>query len=414
MLLLAAALCFGQAEYDLLLRGGHVIDPRNGIDGPRDVAIWEGRVAAVAEGLDAARARAVVDVSGLYVTPGLVDIHVHVFHSTGMPDAWAGDNSVAPDSFSFRTGVTTMADAGSAGWRNFETFRATVIDRVRTRVLAFINIAGYGMSSNMVEQGDFNPEAVARLARKHKDIVVGVKTAHYEKPDWGSVDSALKAGELAGLPVMVDFGVFVRERPYWRLVTERLRPGDITTHVYRGPVAWLDDQGKLLSYLPRARQRGVIFDVGHGGGSFIFRNAVPAVAQGFTPDSISTDLHTASMNAGMMDMPTTMSKFLAMGMPLAGVIRASTWRPAEIVHHEELGHLSPGAAADVAVWRLDEGVFGFRDSSGGRLEGKRRLFCELTLKDGRIVWDWNARGAGDYRKMGPNYGVREGEYVIRP
>ncbi|MBI3694841.1 MAG: amidohydrolase/deacetylase family metallohydrolase, partial [Acidobacteria bacterium] len=221
-----------QAQWDLLLKGWHVIDPKNGIDGRMDVAVSDGKIAAVAPDLDASKTKKTIDVKGLYVTPGLVDLHTHVFHTTGIRDAWAGDNSIAPDGFSFRTGVTTMVDAGSSGWRNFETFRHTVIDRVQTRVLALINISGLGMITDIAEQekSDFQPEQVAKLAAKHKDVVVGVKSAHYQKPDWTSVDGAVEAGRLAGIPIMVDFGYFLPERPYWRLVTEHLRPGDISTH----------------------------------------------------------------------------------------------------------------------------------------------------------------------------------------
>jgi dihydroorotase len=307
-----------------------------------------------------------------------------------------------------------MVDAGSAGWRNFEAFRTTVIDRAQTRVFAFINIAGLGMVSNMAEQGDFNPEAVSKLARKHGDVVVGVKTAHYEKPDWDSVDQAVAAGELAGIPVMVDFGWFLPERPYSELVTKHLRPGDISTHMFRGPVPWLDDNGKLYTYLGQARERGVVFDVGHGGGSFVFRNAGPATRQGFYPDTISTDLHAGSRNGAMMDMPTTMSKFLAMGMPLAEVVRASTWRPAQVIRREEVGHLTVGTPADIAIWQLAEGDFGFRDPYGGRLPGKLRFLCEMTLQAGSVVWDWNARSAVDYHGLGPEYGVGEHESINRP
>ncbi|MBI4876991.1 MAG: amidohydrolase/deacetylase family metallohydrolase [Acidobacteria bacterium] len=413
---LFTALCLAQPA-DLLLKGGHVIDPRNSIDARKDVLIQDGRIAAVEDSIDASRARRAIDVAGLYVTPGLVDIHTHLFSTTGIPDAWAGDNSVRPDDFSFRTGVTTMVDAGSSGWRNFETFRHTVIGRASTRVLAMINIAGLGMLTDVVEQepSDMRPEEVARLARKHKDIVVGVKTAHYQRPDWTSVDRALEAGKLAGLPVMVDFGHFLPERPFWRLVTERLRPGDIATHMFRGPVPWLDADGRVYEYLRLARRRGVKFDTGHGGGSFVLRNAAPATAQGFYPDAISTDLHTGSMNGTMMDLPTTMSKFLALGMPLNEAILRSTWMPAQIVGRTELGHLSAGAAADVAVWNLMEGSFAFADAEGGRIEGRRRLLCELTLREGRIAWNWNARGTTDWRRLPADYGVRKGvDSIVAP
>ena len=418
--LLVLAVCGGcllaQPRYDLLLRGGHVIDPRNSRDAVMDVAIEGGRIAAVAASIDPSTARKTIDVRGLYVSPGLVDLHTHVFHTTGMPGAWAGDNSVAPDALSFRAGCTTMVDAGSSGWRNFEIFKFTVIDRARTRVLALINIAGLGMMTDVAEQvpHDFQPEEVAKLAAKYKDVVVGVKSAHYQLPDWQSVDKAVEAGRKAGIPVMVDFGYFLPERPFWQLVLEHLRPGDMPTHCFRGPVPWIDGNGKVYDYLRKARERGVQFDVGHGGGSFTFRNAVPAVKQGFYPDTISTDLHTGSMNGGMIDMPTTMSKFLAMGMPLADVIRASTWKSAENIKHPELGHLTVGAVADVAVWKLEKGEFGFADAAGGRLTGNQRLLCELTLREGQIAWDWNARAGTDYQTLGPTYGIRKGIDRILP
>jgi dihydroorotase len=416
VILLSIALS-ARAQYDLLLKGGHVIDPKNGIDRQMDVAVTGDKIAAIAPEIGASQAKKVIDAHGLYVTPGLVDIHTHLFFTTGAGGAWAGDESIQPDAFSFRTGVTTMADAGSAGWRGFETFRHFVIDRAKTRVFAFINISGLGMLTDAAEQepSEFQPEQVARLAKKHRDVVVGVKSAHYQKPDWLSVDRAVEAGKLAGIPVMVDFGWFLPERPYWQLVTQHLRPGDITTHCFRAPVPWVDEHGKLYGYLRQARKRGVIFDVGHGGGSFVFRNAVPAVEQGFYPDSISTDLHGGSMNGGMMDMPTTMSKFLAMGEPLADVIRESTINPATEIQHPELGHLSVGASADVAVWELRSGEFGFIDASGGKLTGKQRLICQLTLRDGKIAWDRNGRTGTDYRKLGPAYGVRQGiDHIVPP
>jgi dihydroorotase len=415
--IVAVILCTAaQAQYDLVLKGGRVIDPKNGIDAQMDVAIAGNKIAAVAPDIGASQAKKLIDVHGLYVTPGLVDIHTHLFTTTTLQGAWAGDESVQPDAFSFRTGVTTMADAGSSGWRAFETFRHFVIDRAKTRVFAFINIAGLGMLTDAAEQeqSEFQPEEVARLAKKHRDVVVGVKSAHYQKPDWASVDRAVEAGKLAGIPVMVDFGWFLPERPYWQLVTEHLRPGDISTHCFRAPVPWVDERGKLYDYLRRARARGVRFDVGHGGGSFVFRNAVPAVEQGFYPDSISTDLHGGSMNAGMMDMPTTMAKFLAMGEPLMEVVRESTVNPAQEIQHPELGNLSVGAPADVAVWELRSGDFGFYDASGGKLTGKQRLICQLTLRDGKIAWDRNARAAEDYRKLGPTYGVRDVDRIIPP
>ena len=415
-LLLAAASAHAQPRYQLLLKGGHVVDPRNNIDAVMDVAIADGKIAAVHANIDPAAASAVADVTGLYVTPGLIDIHVHLFATTGMRNAWAGDNSVLPDGFSFRSGVTTMVDAGSSGWRNFEDFRDRVIDRARTRVLAMLNIVGLGMMTDVPEQNvlDMDAKATAQMAQKHRDVVVGVKSAHYMGPEWVSVDRAIEAGTAAKIPVMVDFGYFREERPYYKLVTERLRPGDISTHMFRGPVPYVDDGGKLLDYLTRARQRGVLFDVGHGGGSFVFRNAVPAIKNGFHPDTISTDLHTGSMNGAMMDMATTMSKLLVMGVPLKDVIRQSTDAPAKAIGRSELGHLSVGAEADVAVLRVQEGAFRYADGSRGTLDGNRRITCELTLKGGSVVWDWNSRTGTDYRKMPKDYGVRPVDRIIRP
>ena len=402
--------------FDLLLKGGHVIDPLNDVDEVRDVAVSGGKVAAVDRDIPDGQAGRVVDVSGLYVTPGLVDIHMHAYATAGYRKAWAGDNSILPDGFSFRSGVTTMVDVGSSGWRNFEDFRYRVIDRVQTRLLALINIAGLGMTSDIHEQNphDMDVDQAVATAAEDADVVVGFKSAHYFGPEWISVDRALEAGERAGLPMMVDFGHFREERPYYLLVTERLRRGDITTHVFRGPVPWLDENGKLLDYLYQARERGVIFDVGHGAGSFVFRNAVPSIEQGFYPDSISTDLHVGSMNEGMIDMTTLMSKFLVMGMPLTEVIRASTINPAREIGHEELGHLSIGAVADIAVLKLMEGQFGFVDAYDGRLDGNQRLYCELTFKDGEMAWDWNGRMAVDYRELGDRYGVREVDEVVLP
>lgn len=402
---------------NVLLKNGHVIDPSQGVDTRQDLLISRGRVERIDHTIPPSRECVTVDLTGCVVTPGLVDIHVHLFHTVANPDAWAGSLSVDPDAFSFRSGVTTMVDTGSAGWRNFEYFRASVIDRSRTRVFALVNIAGYGMISEMVEQfpADFSPADCVAVARRHGDVVVGFKTAHYGRPDWIAVDRVLEAGVGAELPVMVDFGYFQKERPYWELVCEKLRPGDISTHCYRGPVPVIDEEGRLYDYLRHARERGVVFDLGHGGGSFLFRNAVPAVAQGFAPDTLSTDLHGLSMNRRMIDMPTTMSKFLAMGMPVAEIIRRTTVTPATVIGRSDLGTLQQGVVADVAIWQVEEGRFGFSDSAGGRLEGNRRFRCEATLRAGEVMWDLNARFETDYQKLPSDCGIRTGqEFLIRP
>ena len=389
-----------QPRYDLLLKGGHVLDAKNGINAVRDVAIANGRIAAVAENIPAAEARRTVDVKSLYVAPGLVDMHVHVFAAT-MDREYTGEFGVRPDGFTFRSGVTTVVDAGSSGWRNFEDFKRLVIDRVQTRVLAMLNIVGKGMAGRAdIEQdvSDMDPERTAEMAKRYKDLVVGIKIAHYAGPDWGPVEKAVKAGTLANIPVMVDFATFRPERPFQDLVLKKLRPGDIYTHTYLNAVPMLDAEGRLLPYLFEARKRGIIFDVGHGGGSFSWRQAVPAVKQGFMADSISSDLHVTSMNAGMKDLPNVMSKFLALGVSVQDVVARATWHPAREIHREEFGHLTVGAVADVAVLRMVEGDFGFVDSSRSRLRGTKKLICELTLKGGRPVWDLNGLTSDDWNK----------------
>ena len=388
-------------DYDLLLKGGHVVDGKNKINAVRDVAIKDGKIAEVAANIDPAKAHKVVNVAGLYVMPGLVDIHVHVYAGTGQRGAYSGDNSVYPDGFTLRAGVTTVVDAGSSGWRNFPDFKDRVIDRSKTRVLALLNIVGKGMGGGAIEQdvSDMDATATADQAKKYKDTVVGVKTAHFQGPEWVAVERAVEAGKMANIPVMVDFGTFRPERPFQDLVLKKLRPGDIYTHTYLGAVPMLDDAGKVNQYLFEARKRGVIFDVGHGGGSLLFRQAVPAVKQGFIPDSISTDLHISSMNAGMKDMLNVMSKFINMGMSVDDVIVRSTWHPAREIKREELGNLSVGAAADLAVLRLEKGDFGFVDVAGARMKGTQKLVCELTARDGKVVYDLNGITREEWNKL---------------
>jgi dihydroorotase len=401
LLCVLAQAALAQTRYDLLLKGGHLIDPRNKISARRDVAIAGGRIAEIAPDIPASSALRTVDVTGLYVTPGLVDIHVHVYAGTGAR-AYAGDLSVYPDGHTFPHGVTTVVDAGSSGWRNFPDFKQRVIDRAKTRVLALLNIVGAGMGGGTVEQdvSDMDPQATARRAIEYKDTVVGIKTAHYAGPEWVAVERAVEAGTQANIPVMVDFGTFRPERPYQELVLKKLRPGDISTHMYLTAVPMLDDSGKLMPYLLEARKRGVIFDVGHGGGSFAFRQAVPAMEQGFPPDSISTDLHVGSMLAGMKNMTNVMSKFLNMGMSMDDVIAKSTWAPAREIHREELGHLTPGAVADVAVLRIENGNFGFVDTSGAKMSGTKKLICELTVRNGKVAWDLNGLTRDDWKTLG--------------
>lgn len=393
------------AQYDLLLQGGHVIDPKNHLSAIRDIAIRSGKIAAIAEHIDPSTALKTVDVKGLYVTPGLIDIHVHVYASTGEKNSYAGDNSVFPDGFTLRCGVTTVADAGCSGYRNFEDFKEHIIDRSKTRVLAFLNIVGAGMRGPKYEDNlaDMDPKPAAEMAERYPGLIVGIKTAHYMGPEWTPVEHAVEAGTEAHIPVMVDFGANRPERPIQVLLSEKLRPGDIYTHCYSGLRDELLPDGKLNPGMWEGRKRGVIFDVGHGGGSFAWRVAVPAIQQGFLPDSISTDLHIASMNSGMKDMLNLMSKFLTLGLSVDQVIQRSTWNPAREIHHEELGNLSVGSIADVAVLRVEHGKFGFVDMYGARMDGDRKFICELTVKGGKVIYDLNGISRPDWRTLPPKY-----------
>ncbi|MFC4870515.1 amidohydrolase/deacetylase family metallohydrolase [Negadavirga shengliensis] len=387
-------------NFDLLLKGGHVIDAKNGIDEVMDVAIKNKEIAEVAKDIPAENANKVVDVTGLYVTPGLVDMHVHVFHGTE-PMSYIADGitSLPPDGFTFRAGVTTVVDAGSAGWRNFRLFKQQTIDRSQTRVLAFLNIVGTGMYGRFEEQDvmDMNPAMTAHMiTRLFPGILVGIKSAHY----WGDftqVDKAVEAGELANVPVMVDFGEHQPPNSIEDLFMKHLRPGDIFTHTFSyGPKnreTIVDEQLKVKPFVFEAQKRGIKFDVGHGGGAFSFRQAIPALQQGFLPDVISSDLHKDSMNGGFKDMTNLLSKFINMGMSLQDVIQRATVNPAQVIGREDLGHLSVGAEADIAIFNLREGDFGFLDIRGTKINGTQKLEAELTIRAGRIVWDLNGLAA---------------------
>jgi dihydroorotase len=398
MLVLTTALLAASTlaqQYDLVLKGGHVIDPKNNIDAVMDVAVLDGKIARVASGIPASEGKKMADVTGLYVTPGIIDIHVHTYTGTGNKNL-TGDSSLYPDPLSFRAGVTTEVDAGSSGWRSFPDFKQRVIDRAKTRILAFINVAGPGMTGK--ENEDIDGQQAAAVAKQYPGVVVGFKTAHYSGEGWTSVDAAITAGKATNLPVMVDFGFLTAERNLQTLLGDKLRPGDIYTHCFSGHRDEVVD-GKLNPAMLMGRKRGVIFDVGHGAGSFYWNIAIPAMQQGFYPDSISSDLHTGSMNSGFKDMPNLMSKFLILGMPLKEVIKRSTWNPAQEIKHPELGHLTVGAEADIAVFGLEKGKFGYLDSAGARYEGNQRLYADMTIRKGIVQWDLNARAAIDYQKF---------------
>lgn len=389
-------------EYDLVIKQGHLIDPRNKIDRITDIAISNGKIATVGTGLTYYKAKVVIDAKGMYVIPGIIDIHTHVFFGTE-PDAYISNSyaSVPPDAFTFRSGVTTVVDAGSSGWRNFHVFKEQTIDRSETRVLAFLNIVGFGMKGGQVEQNlsDMDAELTSYVANKYPDYIVGIKVAHYSGPEWDPVDRAIQAGKIAGIPVMIDFGGHTPPLSLETLLLEKLRPGDIFTHAYahvNGRISIVDENGNVRDYVREAQSKGIIFDVGHGGGSFLFEQAIPALKQGFKPDAISTDLHTGSMNGGMKDILNVASKFLNLGMTIQEVVECLTWSPARIIHKEELGHLSEGAVADLAIINAESGDFGFVDTQGWKMKGTQRLVCELTIRNGKVVWDLNGLSKADW------------------
>jgi dihydroorotase len=390
-------------NYDILIKGGHIIDPVNNIDQVMDLAIKGNKIAAIEKEISANQAKKVVDASGLIVSPGLIDMHTHNFYGTVHNRYLANSfSAVPPDGFTFRSGVTTVVDAGSPGWRNFELYKSQIIDPSKTRVLCFLNIVGAGMSGGHREQhiDDMNPKMTAMVAKQNKDHVVGVKLAHFMGYDWTPTELAVEAGKIGSIPVMIDFGGSNPELPLEKLFLEKLRPGDIFTHAYahvNGRTPIVAENGKVRDYVFKAQKRGIVFDVGHGGGSFLFEQAVPAIQQGLKPDVISTDLHTGSMNGGMKNINNVMSKFLNMGLSIQEVIAATTSQPAKYIQRKELGHLSVGGLADVTLLNIRKGDFGFIDTRGKRMKGNQKLECELTLRDGKVVYDLNGLASSDWK-----------------
>lgn len=428
----------GQAQrpYSIIIKGGHVIDPKNNIDEIMDIAVisaraaqparpaqearpaqgdiparpaqparpatprQESKIALVAKNIDPDLAAQVVNAQGMYVVPGLIDLHTHVFYGPNK-DNYLSDGSVAvlPDGYTFKAGVTTVVDAGGAGWKSFDLFKKNIIDISQTRVLSLINIVGAGMKGGAREQNvdEMDARKAAEVAMANKDYVVGFKLAHYEGADWRTpVSRVAEAGKIANLPVMIDFGGNARNGTppsIEELFTTYLRPGDIYTHVFtqlaqREPI--IDPgTGALKPFVMAAQKRGIIFDVGFGSGSFDFRQAIPALKAGFYPNTMGTDLHAQSIIGSMKDQLNVMSIFLAMGMDIPGIIKAATWSPAQAIHREELGNLSVGSVADIAILSMRQGNFGFMDIARNKQTSNRKFECEMTIRGGAIRYDLN-------------------------
>lgn len=377
-------------KYDLLLKGGHVIDPANKIDGTMDVGISGRSIGAVAEDIPASEAARVADVKGWIVTPGLVDLHAH---SCGFSGA------MFPDEMCLPYGVTTMVDCGGAGWRTFDDFNRNVVQKAAVRVFGLLNIVGAGMVGDPEQVvADMDPELTAECITGRGDILVGVKVAHFQGPGWESVDRGVEAARLSGTFCLIDQNA-KPTRPFSEMLLEHMNPGDGVTHCYGYGKPMIGNDGKVKPHYIEAREKGIKFDVGHGNNSFSFSMAVPALEQGFAPDTISTDMHRMSMRTSRATMTEVMSKFLAMGMPLADVIEKSTVTAAEWIKRPDIGTLTPGAPADVAVLERVERPAGLSDSgpTGYRImKTNQRLVCQLTIKDGNVMWDYDGASKDDW------------------
>ena len=378
------------APFDLLVTGGRVIDPGQGIMGPADVAIRGGRIAVVGGpgSLRPGPATQTIDASGRLVTPGLIDLHTHVFDGISIL-------GIDADTTCLPTGVTTVVDAGTAGEIGFERFRRGWIDPARTRILAFVNLSSLGLVvDDGLELGDrelryVNVDRIVQTVERHRGVCLGIKVrvaTNQMAPPRGHrpLNLALEAAERANARLMVHItepGIPLDD------VLDRLRPGDIVTHLFHGrKQTVVGDDGHVLASLRRARERGVIMDIGHGGGSFTFKTARAALADGFEPDTLSTDLHTISIVGACRDLPTTMGKFVALGMPLERVVAATTVKAARAIGHPDVaGTLAPGTSADLAIFDEVAGPTTYEDVNGERIEGQWALRPWQTVRAGRVI-----------------------------
>lgn len=373
-----------QQEFDLLIKGGTVVDPSQKLHAPLDVAIRNGKIAELSKDIPASRARSVVPAKDKIVTPGLIDIHTHVYEGVGL-------QGLNPDQFHLVRGSTTIVDAGSAGYLTIAGFRKYIVTSSATRVYALVDIGALGLIAginHVMENLEWvDPKAAAQAVKDNKPVTVGVK-ARLSKTVAGDQDMeglrrARQAAEASGVPMMIHVG-----GTYSPLkdILALMRPGDILTHYNHGEAhGVLDSNGKLLPEVWEARQRGILFDVGHGSGHFTFEVAEKCIERGFLPDTISSDVTTRTINGPAYDFPTTLSKFLNLGLTIDDVVKMATINPAKAFNYGvELGTLRPGSDADIAVLEVRPGTFEFTDSEGKKRTGKEKLFPVATVRAGKL------------------------------